>query len=191
MARVNKDYMDKFYDYGIDFDSRTIYIDDVNENGVENVLKSLHLLELAAPNGDKPINIILNNTGGSIYQGSAIYDRIRACVNDVTITVYGAAESMGCIILQAADHRILAPNATVMFHEGEPEPDGNSYDSLENKWQYEKRFSKRLDDIIFKRIKQKHPEYSESKFRKLNKKDNYLTAEEAVAFGLADEVLDI
>lgn len=191
MARVNKDYMDKFFEYGVDLDSRTMYINDISEKGVENILKGLHLLELAAPNGDKPINIILNNDGGTMYVGMAIYDRIRACQNKVIITVFGQAESMGCILLQAGDKRILAPHARIMFHEGKGELAEDTYDNIEAFWAEEKRYGKIVDDILLNRIREKHPQFKESAFRKMNKVDQYLSAEKAVELGLADEVLKI
>lgn len=128
MARLSKDHIDKFYDYDIEVDSRLLYMgsvysDDDGESGVdtlmaERVIKGLTLLESAAPDGSKPITIIMNNPGGDWYHGMAIYDAIKTCANEVTIKTFGHGMSMGAVILQAADERLVAPNAKIMIHYG-------------------------------------------------------------------------
>ena len=128
MAKVSKDHADKWYDYNIDLDNRTLWLgsikkDDEEESGVdftlsESIIKGLHLLEKNAPNGDKPIFIIMNNPGGDEIEGLAIYDAIQACKNHVTATVFGKCWSMAGYILQACDWRVMAPNSTFMLHEG-------------------------------------------------------------------------
>ena len=200
MAKVSKDHIDKFFDYGIDLDNRTIYLGsaeyDEEENGTgtdffmaERFIKALHLLEKAGPTGDKPIKVIMNNPGGSVVDGMAIYDAIRSCKNHVTIEVYGDACSMGCIILQAADHRALAPHSIVMFHEGY-DSYANNHPEINRRWnKFNERYGVFLDKILMDKIKEKHPDLKDKKFKELNTFDTIFTAEEAVNFGLADEVL--
>src|SRR5690348_4624772 len=123
--KLSKDHIDKFYDYDIDIDSRTIYVgscgsDENGDSGVdflmaERLLKALHLFEYSAPDGSKPITIITNNPGGNWYHGMAMYDAIKNCKNHVTIHGYGYNMSMGSIIPQAADKFLLAPNAKFMI----------------------------------------------------------------------------
>jgi ATP-dependent protease ClpP protease subunit len=60
----------------------------------------------------------MNNPGGDWYHGMAIYDAIKYSSCECTIKVYGHAMSMGSIILQAADHRIMMPNSRFMIHYG-------------------------------------------------------------------------
>lgn len=126
--RLSKDHIDKFFDYDVELDSRTIYmgsveVSDGEDSGVdaimaERVLKALHLLEFNPSLGDRPISIIMNNPGGDWYHGMAIYDAIRSCKNTITIKVYGYAMSMGSIILQAADERQISENSKFMIHYG-------------------------------------------------------------------------
>lgn len=200
MSRVNKDHIDKFFDYGLDLDNRTVYLnsagydqEDGSETGVdflmaERFIKAIHLLETAAPSGDKPIRIIMSNPGGSEVHGMAIYDAIKACRNHVTITVYGDACSMGCIILQAADERILMPHAVVMFHEGY-EGHAVNHPQIVRKWvHFNERYCAALDAILMARIREKHPKFKGKTFREMNLFDTILTAEEAVELGLADKV---
>ena len=84
----------------------------------ERAIKALHILDSTAPTGDKPITVIMNNPGGDEYHGMAIYDAIKSCKNHVTIVVFGMAMSMGSIILQAADKRVMSANSRVMIHYG-------------------------------------------------------------------------
>lgn len=202
MAKVNKDHIDKFFDYGVDLDNRTVYLgsavydeDGGSGNGVdflmaEKFIKALHLLEIAAPNGDKPINVIMNNPGGYITDGMAMFDAIKNCNNRVIITVYGDACSMGCIILQAADERILAPHSVVMFHEGY-DGHGRNHPEIIRRWvKFNERYSFKLEKILLDKIREKQPDIKEKKLKELNMFDTIFTAEEAVAFGLADRVLD-
>lgn len=200
MSRINKDHIDKFFDYGLDLDNRTVYLNsfeiiDERESGVdanmaERFIKAIHLLETAAPNGDKPIRVIMSNPGGSEVHGMAIYDAIRSCKNHVTVTVYGDACSMGCIILQAADERILMPHAIVMFHMGY-ESHGDNHPEIVRKWvKFNEKYAVALDAILMERIREKHPRFKGKTFKEMNLFDTILTAQEAVELGLADKVFE-
>lgn len=199
MAKINKESIDRFYDYDIHVESRTLYMGSVSdvdgsENGTdyamtERIIKGLHILDNSAPEGDKPINIIMNNIGGDPVHGMAIYDAIKACKNHVTITVFGHAMSTGSIVLQAPDKRIMAPNARLMIHYGTLGFDGHAKDAYkiveENKY---------IDDLMFKifieRIKQVQPTYTLAKLKEKCSFDWYLSAAEALELGLIDEILE-
>ena len=123
--RVNRDDIDKLHDYDVYIPTRTIYVgsihvSDEGESGTdahmaERLLKNIHILE--ALNKD-PITIIFNNIGGDVNHGLAIYDGIKNSECHITIKVFGHAMSMGSIILQAADERLMSPNASQMIHYG-------------------------------------------------------------------------
>lgn len=127
--RFKRDDIDQFIDNDIYFPTRTIYMGsqmyvDGEESGTDHLLaekmtKLLHILDSQAPNGDKPINIIMNNPGGSVVHGMAIYDAIKLCKNHITVKVIGQASSMGSIILQAADRRLMTQNSKILIHWGE------------------------------------------------------------------------
>jgi ATP-dependent Clp protease protease subunit len=199
MARINRDDVDKLYDYDIYIPTRTIYMGSADadiqhgESGTdaamaERMIKALHILDSQAPTGDKPITIIMNNPGGDEYHGMAIFDAIKACKNHVSVHVYGHAMSMGSIILQAADERIVTPNSRVMIHYGTwgiTDHPRNVY-----KWAEEgKRFDNWMENIYLEKIKQKHPNYTLKKVQELCMFDTFLTAKEAVELGLADKIL--
>jgi ATP-dependent protease ClpP protease subunit len=130
--KFKKDDVDQFMDNDIYLPTRTIYMGSANhyedgeESGVdyimaERVIKGLHILDTydaEARRGEKPITIIMNNPGGDVIHGMAIYDAIKNCKNHVTIKVSGHAMSMGSIILQAADERVMTVNSKIMIHYG-------------------------------------------------------------------------
>ncbi len=95
---------------------------------------------------------------------------------------------MGSIILQAADMRRLMPHAHIMFHLGSPTPTGNNIHETLNAANYEKEYGDKLDMVLFQKIRNVK-KISWKKFQEMNFKGRYLHAEEAVALGLADEVV--
>ena len=132
MAKVNKETLDRWFDYNVDIETRTIYMG--SEEGVdalmaEYVVKGMHILESKS---DEAIQIIMNNPGGEFYHGLAIYDTIKTSKCHCTIKVYRHAMSMGSIILQAADNRIMMPNSRFMIHFGYDSQDNHS--KIVEKW---------------------------------------------------------
>jgi ATP-dependent Clp protease protease subunit len=190
----NRDDVDKFYDYDIYIPTRTIYIGSVaythddEETSVdfamaERAIKGLHLLDKK----DGNITVLMNNPGGDWYHGMAIYDAIKGCNNHVTIKVSGHAMSMGAVILQAADERVLAPNSSVMIHYG--------YDGVYNTaknfqiWaEQSKKLDKVMEDIFLEKIKEKHPKFTRAKLRGMLDPDTILTPTEAIELGLACKI---
>lgn len=201
MSRFAKESIDRFYDYHIHIETRTIYMgsasatEEGEESGTdfamaENIVKALHILESQAPQGDKPITIIMNNHGGDEVHGMAIYDAIKACQNHVTIKVFGHAMSMGSIILQAADERILSPNSKVMIHYGTAVISDTMHSKIVTKWAKEnEKFNTKMEELYLEKIKEKHPSYTIAKVKKLCDYDTILNAQEAVDLGLADKIL--
>lgn len=137
--KLTHDDIDKFFEYGIDIPNRTIYLGDaaydMDDNGTgvdwlmaERFIKALHILDKMPPSAgkDPDITIITNNPGGSWYDGMAIYGAIKSCKCSVTIKMMGYAMSMGSIIPQAADHRIIDPYARFMIHYGTDASGGHS-----------------------------------------------------------------
>ncbi len=198
-TRIIRDDLDKFFDYGINVPTRTIYIGsaeydgDDDETGVdhcmaERSIKALHLLDMSSADGEAPIHIIMNNPGGSVIHGLAIYDAIRACKNHIDITVFGMAMSMGCIILQAADERIIAPNARLMIHYGSWGVDADNK-NVERSVNEMKVWNKWLENMLLARIREVHPKFPKKKVEEMCTTDTYFSAQEAIDIGLADKVL--
>ncbi len=193
--RINRDDVDKLYDYDIYIPNRTIYMGSVQstieegESGVEavmaeRVVKALLLLDQK----NEPIMIIMNNPGGDWYHGMAIYDAIAACQSHVTIKVYGMAMSMGGVILQAADKRVMMPNAKFMMHYGTMGLN-STHSKIFSKWAEENdKINVDMEQIFLDKIQIKNPQAKLHSLKKMLDYDTILTAAETVEMGLADEV---
>jgi hypothetical protein len=112
----------------------------------------MHVLE--SKNTTQEITIIMNNPGGDPYHGMAIYDVIRMSACPCTIKVYGYAMSMGSIILQAADYRIMMPNSKFMMHYGYG-THSNHVRIIENWVNEEKRLCHDIENLYLKMMLEK------------------------------------
>lgn len=169
-------------------------VEDGDEHGVSYSMSSFFLkdMEILESMNHKPITVLFNTQGGDIIQGMAIYDRIKASPCHVTVKVYGCAMSMGSIILQAADDRVMAPNAALMFHDGNSYATGNNYETR-NMANFLFDYGKRIDTILFDRINDKRDKdnlahMSRRTFDDMSLKSQWMFAEKAVKEGLADRI---
>jgi ATP-dependent Clp protease, protease subunit len=192
MSRNISEHSEQFHDHGLYLPTRTIYIDGDEDADFEVTLKSarrdiknLHVLDNL---GTGVITVVMNCIGGDTLAAMSIYDTILGCKNHVVIVAH-QAQSMGSIILQAGDERILMPNATVMIHNGEVGRSG-SPKTVENWQKYDKIMDARHEKIYLDKIKQKKPRFTKEQLQKLLEHDTIFTAQEAVAMGLADKVME-
>lgn len=197
--KILRDDVACFQDYDIHIPTRTLYMGSLSidpyegDSGVdahmtERMIKGLHLLDNSDESLDKPITIIMNNPGGDWYHGMAIYNAIKSCKNHVTIVVYGHAMSMGSIILQAADERVMAMDASLMIHYGEDGFHGHSK-SFEVWAEQSKKLNKRMEQIYIERIRKKHPKFRMDKLKGMLAFDAIMSTQEAIELGLCDKVL--
>lgn len=194
--RHTRDDIDQLHDYSIYLPTRTLYMGsedndaEFGESGVdgamaERVIKNLHILDTMS---QEPITILMNNIGGDINHGLAIYDAILTCRSHVTIKVFGHAMSMGSIILQAADERVMSPNSSQMIHYGSVGIDKEAKAAYKTADEY-RRIDKWMEGMFLSRIHERNPNVSLGKLRSLLAHDTFLTAEASVQIGLADKVM--
>jgi ATP-dependent Clp endopeptidase proteolytic subunit ClpP len=193
--RISRDHIDQLHDYKLYIPARTIYmsselVDMDSESGVdssmvERFLKNLLILESTST---EPITVILNNIGGDVYHGLAIYDAIKCCKSKIIMKVFGHAMSMGSVILQAASKRSMSPNAKQMIHYGTSYMAGHAK-TVQKQAQEESKLDKWMERMYLERIREKNPDYTLEQLKELLNHDTYLTAKESVAMGLADEIL--
>ena len=145
------------------------------------------LLFLESDNPDKDISLYINSPGGSVTAGMAIYDTMQFIKPDVHTIVMGQACSMGSLLSQAgaAGKRFILPNARHMIHQPSGGARGQATDMLIQ-----------VEEILeMKRnltsIYAKHNSAGKS-FEELTRdmeRDNFMSAEQAVNYGLADKVI--
>ena len=184
MRDVNSN-IDRFQEYGIYVPTRTLFLNgEVDEFLADTAIKGLHILDSL---GDSPITVLLNTVGGDEYHGMAIYDAIVACSSHVIIKGVGHVMSMGSMIIQAGDTRLMAPNAKFMLHYGEWGIE--DHPKIARAWmKEEEKFSRMMEDLYLEKIRENHPRFTRRKLQKMLDFDTILSAEETVEMGLIDAV---
>lgn len=183
--KLELDYqIDKWIEDKIDIGNKTArLIGDVDSEMLDLVITALHLF------GGADCKFILNSTGGEEEAGLGICDLITAYPGEVTVDVYGQAESMAAIILQAADVRRISKNSNLMLHEGEKSAPDGMKKNIKNYMDHVDEVDAACDAIVLKRVQEKHPKYSWAKFRKVTQNDIYFSASESLKWGLVDVII--
>ena len=155
----------------------------VNESTANLVVAQLLFLE--SENPDKDIHFYINSPGGSVSAGMAIYDTMQFIKPDVSTLCTGMAASMAAFLLAAGakGKRFALPNSTVMIHQPLGGFQGQASD-IEIHAKYILSLRERLNKLLAK-----HSGQTVEKIDRDTDRDNFLTAEESVAYGLVDEVL--
>lgn len=190
MGKINRDDVDKLYDYGIHIPTKSlITVGDSDEEVAANLMKGLHVLDTTRP--DEPLTIKLNNCGGDEHHGMAIYDAIRACKSKIIIIGMGNVHSMGSVIFQSGDERVMSPNARQLIHYGTPlHADPDLHAKSQWSWTKEcKKFSSWMEQMYLEKIHEKHPTFKLKKLQEMLNFDTVLDARESVNLGLADKIL--
>ena len=158
---------------------------DGEVNGHSSSLICAQLLFLEADNPDKDISLYINSPGGSVTAGMAIYDTMQFIKPDVATIVMGQGASMGSLLATAGapGKRYILPNARHMIHQPLGGASGQATD-VEIQARELLRWKKVLTDIYVKHTKKSYATLESDMER-----DFFMTAEEAVAYGLADEIL--
>ncbi len=164
---------------------RIIFLsEEVNDTTASLVVAQLLYLEAQDP--DKDIQFYINSPGGSVTAGMAIYDTMRYIKCDVATICVGMAASMGAFLLSAGTRgkRLALPNAEIMIHQPSAGTQGQITDMAIH--------MKRLQTIKerMNRIMAENTGRSIEEVTAACERDNFMTAQEALDFGLVDRVLD-
>jgi ATP-dependent Clp protease protease subunit len=143
------------------------------------------LLFLESENPDKDISFYINSPGGSVSAGLAIYDTMQFVKPDVSTLCVGQAASMGALLLAAGAHgkRFCLPNSRVMIHQPMGGFQGQASD-IEIHAKEILYLKARLNEIMAK-----HTGQSIDAIERDTDRDNFLSGEQAVNYGLVDKVL--
>ena len=143
------------------------------------------LLFLESENTDKDIFFYINSPGGSVSAGLAIYDTMQFVKPDVSTLCIGQAASMGALLLAAGDKdkRFALPNSRVMIHQPMGGFSGQASD-VEIQAREILYLRQRLNEILAK-----HTGQSVETIAKDTDRDNFLSSEDAVKYGIVDKVL--
>lgn len=165
-------------------EDRIIFLGEEVTEGSANTIVA-QLLHLANEDPDKDIQLYINSPGGSVYDGLAIYDTMQYIKPDVQTIGIGLQASMGAFLLSsgAKGKRFVLPNARVMIHQPSSGTQGMVTDQ-----EISLRESVRMKELLAKVIAKNTGQKLE-KVKADMERDHWMSADEAVKYGLADEMI--
>jgi ATP-dependent Clp protease protease subunit len=165
---------------------RVVMLNGAVEDHMANLIVS-QLLFLESENPDKDITLYINSPGGVITAGMSIYDTMQYIKPDVTTVVMGQACSMGSFLAQAGapNKRYVLPNSRTMIHQPSGGARGMQSD-IEIQYKEITHMKKRLTELY---VKHNNKGKTYADFERDMDRDTFMTAQEAVDYGLADKVI--
>jgi ATP-dependent Clp protease protease subunit len=163
---------------------RIIMLDgEVNQHSASLVVAQMLFLESEDP--DRSINLYINSPGGSVTSGMSIYDTMQFIKCPVHTIVMGQAASMGSLLAAAGEpgHRYILPNARHMIHQPLGGASGQATD-VEIQARELLRWKEVLINMYVLHTRQDHEQ-----LRTDMERDRFMTAQEAVNYGLADQII--
>ena len=165
-------------------DNRVVMLTgEVNDQMAEIIVAQLLYLESLG--SDKPISLYINSPGGSVSAGMAIYDAMNCIKSDVNTYCMGIAASMGAFLLAAGKRRYCMPNAEVMIHQPLGGAQGQCTD-VQIQAQHLARIKQNINQILAEKTGKSVDQIAADTDR-----DNWLTASEALSYGLIDEIMPV
>ena len=185
---INREF--KTLDDNIDetlLNARRIYFSEsVTSESAKNAIRKLWYLEISDPG--KPILLVISSPGGAIDAGFAVWDQIKMISSPITTLVTGLAASMGSILSLCADpgKRFATPHSRIMIHQ--PSLGGCIRGQATDLEIHAKEIIKTRNELI-----QIYIEATGKDFETIEKaldRDTWMTAQEALEFGLLDKIVD-
>ena len=175
-------WVDIYTRHGVE---RILFLGSEVNDGIANSLVA-QMLYLDSEDSSKPIYLYINSPGGSVTAGLAIYDTIQYVKSEVVTICVGLAASMGAFLLAAGTKgkRVALPHSRIMIHQ----PLGGTSRRQASDIEIEAREILRMKDMLNHSL----ADMSGQTFEKIEKdtdRDYFLSAEEAMAYGLIDRVI--
>lgn len=175
---------ERVYDiYSLLLRERIVFLGTPINDQVSNVIIA-QLLYLAREDPERDISLYINSPGGMVYPGLAIYDTMQNIPSDIATYCVGFCASMATVLLTAgtAGKRYALPNSTILIHQPSGGAQGQASDI-----EITAREILRIQDQI-RRIISDHTGQAYERVARDTDRDYYLTPEQAVDYGLVDEV---
>ena len=164
---------------------RIIFLGTPVDDQIANLIVA-QLLHLESEDPDKDISIYINSPGGSVYAGLAIYDTMNFIKPDVQTICCGIAMSMGAFLLAGGTKgkRMALPNSKILIHQVSAGFQGQATD-IEIHAREIIDMRQNLDRLL-----SLHTGQSAEKVKQDTERDNFMSAEEAKAYGIIDQVIE-
>jgi len=167
---------------------RIIILGTVVTDDVANLIVA-QMLFLESDSPDKDIHLYINSPGGSVSSGLAVYDIMQFVKCDISTVCIGMAASMGSLLLTAGTKgkRFIMPHSRVMIHQ--PLISGGGISGQASDIEIQAREMIKTKDKLTE-IYHKHTGQKQDALNKAMDRDNYLSPQEAVDFGIADKIIE-
>ncbi len=164
---------------------RIVFLGQPVDDAIANLIVA-QLIHLESEDPDKDIAMYINSPGGSVYAGLAIYDTMQFIKPDVQTICFGVAMSMGSLLLTGGTpgKRMALPNSRILIHQPSGGFQGQSTD-IEIHARETLNVRKRIEEIYAH-----HTGQDEERVHADMERDRFFKAEEAVEYGLVDQVIE-
>ncbi|MGD1856084.1 MAG: ATP-dependent Clp protease proteolytic subunit [Leptolyngbyaceae cyanobacterium] len=168
------------------FRERIIFLTEEVTDGIANAIVA-YMLYLDSDDPTKPIYLYINSPGGSVTAGMAIYDTMRYIKSEVVTICVGLAASMGSFLLCAGTpgKRLALPHSRIMIHQPLGGVGQRQATDIEIEANHIVQIKGRLNGLMAE-----HTGQTIEKIEKDTDRDNFMSAEEAKAYGLIDRVIE-
>ncbi len=168
------------------FRERIIFLTEEVTDGIANAIVA-YMLYLDSDDPTKPIYLYINSPGGSVTAGMAIYDTMRYIKSEVVTICVGLAASMGSFLLCAgtAGKRLALPHSRIMIHQPMGGVGQRQATDIEIEANHIVQLKRRLNGLMAD-----HTGQTIEQIEKDTDRDNFMSAEEAKAYGLIDRVIE-
>ena len=178
---------ERAYDiYSLLLKIRIVFLGTPINDQVSNLIVA-QLLFLSSEDSEAPIQMYINCPGGQVYAGLAIYDTMRMIPNPISTLAVGLTASFGTVLLTAGTkgQRYALPNATIHMHQPLGGAQGQATE-IEIQAREILRLKERLNEVLAT-----HTGQSIEHIEKDTERDFYMSAAQAVEYGLVDQVMEI
>jgi ATP-dependent Clp protease, protease subunit len=186
MARINKDLIDIYFDYGVDRQNRRIFLfDDINKDSVGTIIKGLYYMD--SESKERPIELFVGSPGGSEYEMFGLYDVIQTIEAPVHTIAIGHCMSAAPLLVACGEpgFRYAMPNAWFMVHESWDDWGEKRLGEIKKELEHYRAMDSRWCELM-----EKHSNQTNKFWSKQSNKigDAFFNAEQAKQWGLVDHI---
>lgn len=185
MAKMDKDWVDAYFDHGVDVTNRRVFLDsEIEEGSVGPVVKGLYLMETIS--STEAIEMFISSFGGSLYDAIGLYDIMNTIKCPIHTFAFGKCMSAAPLLLAAGEpgHRWVAPHVSFMHHDMSAAEEGTRQFLAAGV----KHMDKLYEQWISLLVKHSNKDRRWWDHRTQRPYDFYYSAEEALDWGLADSM---
>jgi ATP-dependent Clp protease protease subunit len=183
-TKLDKDWVDAYFDHGVDITNRRVFIGDISHDSVDAAVKGLYLMETDSE--DEPCEMFISSYGGTLYDALALYDIMNTLSCPVHTFAYGKCMSAAPMLLAAgeAGKRWVAPHVAFMHHDWSENVEGKGAE-VEAAIKHSAKLGNQWFNVLASVSKKTYKWWHD---RAKKSADFYFSADEAIEWGLADQV---